>query len=63
VKVETSEAVFKQEIKMEDVSNALPTGLKHPKKVKPPKNKRFLSDNPAVIDGESPNSIYVDFVA
>jgi hypothetical protein len=51
VKVETSEAVFKQEIKMEDVANTLPTALKCPKKVKPPKNKRFLCDNPAIIDG------------
>lgn len=63
VKVETSEAMFKREIKMEDMANALPTGLKRPKKTKPPKNKRFLCDNSALIDGKSPNPIYVNFVA
>lgn len=57
VKVEPSEAVFTREIKLEDMANALPTGLKRPKKIKPPKNKRFLCDNPALIDGKSPNSI------
>ncbi|KAF3323857.1 transcription factor E2FB-like isoform X2 [Carex littledalei] len=57
VKVETSEAVFTREIKLEDMANALPTGLKRPKKIKPPKNKRFLCDNPALIDGDPTNPL------
>ncbi|KAJ4800726.1 Transcription factor E2FB [Rhynchospora pubera] len=59
VKVENPEpeAVFSREIKMEDVANALPTGLKPPKKLKPPKSKRLLCDNSALIDGDPTNAL------